>query len=282
MEFTPMLALMEKARREGYAVPSFCVWDAESIALVRRTASQLRAPVIIMSGPCELTLLSPAEMAAVAHTQAFDVPVALHLDHGDTPEITQLCLDAGFSSVMLDYSPRPFAENVAALRLVVEKAHALGVTVEGELGHVGKADAESMEGGVLSTLTDPREAVQYVRETGVDVLAVSIGNAHGKYTKLPRFDFERLAQIAEVLPHTPLVLHGGSGTPAEDLQRAISLGIAKVNVATELTTAYRESLINQWTQGKNLWTPLAIAEAANCMIPVLEKWIRLTGAAGKA
>lgn len=282
MSFTPMGELLKKARREGYAVPSFCVWDAESIAMVRRTASRLRAPVIIMTGPCELPLLSPAEIVALARLMDFDVPVALLLDHGDTPELAQRCMEAGYSSVMLDYSQRPYEENAAALRLLVEKARTLGVSVEGELGHVGKADAASMEGGAISTLTAPDEALGFVRETGIDALAVSIGNGHGAYTKLPQFDFERLARIAEVLPETPLVLHGGSGTPPEDLQRAISLGIAKVNVATEVITAYRGSLLCQWNNGANLWAPQAIAEAALCIIPVVEKWLRLTGAAGRA
>ena len=240
------------------------------------------APVIIMSGPCELSLLTPSDMVALAGAAEFDVPVALHLDHGDSPELARLCLDAGFSSVMLDYSLRPYDENAAALRDVVQKARPCGVSVEGELGHVGKADAATVEGGAASSLTDPDEAVSYVRETGIDALAVSIGNAHGKYTKLPQFDFERLARIAEALPETPLVLHGGSGTPEVDLRRAISLGIAKVNVATELITAYRESLMSQWSNGRNLWVPLAIAEAAARMTPVVEKWIRLTGAEGRA
>jgi ketose-bisphosphate aldolase len=182
---------------------------------------------------------------------------------------------------MLDYSARPYAENVSALAAVVRKARPFGITVEGEIGHVGKVDTVTAEGTGASTLTLPAEAAAYATETGVDALAVSIGNAHGQYTKLPRFDFDRLAAIREVV-QVPLVLHGGSGTPDEDLKKAISLGIAKVNVATDLVTTIRESLRQQWSDGRNLWLPPALAEATHLIAPVVERWIRRTGAAGRA
>ncbi len=282
MKFSPMADLLRKARKEGYAVPSFCVWNAESIAAVRRTANRLKAPVIIMSGPFELKFFTPAEMARMAEAEKFERPVALHLDHGDTPEIARACIDGGFSSVMLDYSLEPFDENAGALREIAKFAHKRGVTVEGELGHVGKASSDTVEGGAYSTLTDPDEAVRYVEETEVDALAISIGNAHGTYTKLPRFDFGLLEKISKALPDMPLVLHGGSGTPDADLKRAVSLGIAKVNVATELVKTFRKSLTSQWAEDENLWIPLTFAKAAESLVPVVEKWIVLTGAAGKA
>jgi tagatose 1,6-diphosphate aldolase GatY/KbaY len=181
---------------------------------------------------------------------------------------------------MLDYSLRPFQENVEALQRVVAKAHPRGVTVEGELGTLGQVDDVTVEGGKTTTLTDPDVAARFVEATGIDTLAVSIGNAHGIYTTLPQLDFERLAKIHKAVS-IPLVLHGGSGTPPADLQRAISLGIAKINVATELITAMRKSLFHQWGAGKNLWAPVAQAVAIEAMIPVLEKWLRLTGAAGR-
>jgi fructose/tagatose bisphosphate aldolase len=124
-------------------------------------------------------------------------------------------------------------------------------------------------------------AAAFVEKTGIDVLAVSIGNAHGLYTKLPHLDFERLAKL-QAATRIPLVLHGGSGTPEADLRRAISLGIAKVNVATELISAVRQSLLEQWGTGKNLWTPIAQAAAMQAMAQVVEKWFHLTSAAGRA
>lgn len=272
-----------EARAGGYAVPAFCAWNAEVMEIVLRVAQDLRAPVIVMNGPCEFFLLEPALMGAVAHTVArrFSVPAALHLDHGDSLEVVQACLEAGYTSVMLDYSNRLFAENAAALRQVVTLAHPRGVTVEGELGHVGKADTMTAEGEGDSTLTEPGEAAAYVEQTGVDALAVSIGNAHGQYMKLPKFDFERLESIRAAI-RIPLVLHGGSGTPAIDLKRAIALGMAKINVATELTAALREGLSAELGAVRKRWLPQALAEATKQLAPVVEKWIRLTGAAGRA
>ncbi|NQU74680.1 MAG: class II fructose-bisphosphate aldolase [Planctomycetes bacterium] len=279
----PMSQLLDKAAQGGYAVPSFCVWNAETILTVLRVAEKLKAPVILMNGYDEFKLLPPAEINQIvlALAKQFTVPFALHLDHGRSLEAVRQCLDAGYTSVMLDFSARPFAENAEALRQVVEMARPLGVTVEGELGHVGKADNVTTEGGATSTLTEPGEAASFVDQTGVDALAVSIGNAHGEYTQLPKLDFHRLEEIRSAVS-VPLVLHGGSGTPAEDLQRVISIGIAKVNVATELITTVRRSLMAQWSEGENNWTPRAMAKAMTEMAPVVEKWICRTGAAGKA
>jgi tagatose 1,6-diphosphate aldolase GatY/KbaY len=283
MKFVPMLQLLQRAASEGYAVPAFCVWNAESMEVVLRAAAGLQAPVILMNGPGEFGLLAPQDMGAVACALAerFDVPAALHLDHGDSLARVEDCLAARYTSVMLDYSSRPWTENVEALKRVVELAHPRGVTVEGELGVVGQVDKVTAEGGGQSTLTDPDMAAAFVEKTGIDALAVSIGNAHGLYTKLPRLDFERLAKL-KAAARVPLVLHGGSGTPGDDLRRAISLGIAKVNVATEAITAVRQSLLEQWSAGKNLWTPIAQAVAMQAMAEVVQKWFHLTGAAGRA
>jgi ketose-bisphosphate aldolase len=283
MEFIPMSVLQQEALAGGYGVPAFCVWNAECMDAVLRTAQALKAPVILMNGPGEFGLLPPAQMGAVAHALAkrYNVRAALHLDHGSTPEMVDACLEAGYTSVMLDYSLRPYQENVEALQKVVAKAHPRGVTVEGELGTLGQVGDVTVEGGKTTTLTDPNVAAQFVAATGIDTLAISIGNAHGIYTTLPQLDFERLAKIHATVS-VPLVLHGGSGTPPADLKRAISLGIAKINVATELISAQRNSLLAQWREKKNMWMPIAQAAAVEAMIPVVERWLHLTGAAGRA
>ena len=283
MKFVPMLDLLRPALAQGYAVPSFCVWNAEAIRAVLQSAQDMRSPVILMNGPAEFGVLRPAELADTARALAsrFNVPAALHLDHGSALDDIRACLLAGYTSVMLDYSARPYDENVAGLGQVVALAHPGGVTVEGELGHVGRVDTATTEGTCQSSLTEPAEAARFAAQTGVDALAVSIGNAHGQYTRLPKLDFERLAAIHRAV-QVPLVLHGGSGTPAEDLRRAISLGIAKVNVATELVSAIRDSLREQWQSGRNLWLPLALAEATAALRPVLERWICASGAANRA
>ncbi|HUS96477.1 MAG TPA: class II fructose-bisphosphate aldolase [Hyphomicrobiaceae bacterium] len=283
MKFIPMSDLLTQASRGGYAVPSFCVWNAETIETVLRTASELRAVVILMNGPGEFSQLGPHEVGAVANVVAerFAVPAALHLDHGNSLSQVEECLAAGYTSVMLDYSTRPFAENVEAMSRVVEMAHPLGVSVEGELGVVGRVDQISAEGGEESALTDPAMAAAFVEQTGIDALAVSIGNAHGHYPQLPRLDFERLAALREAV-RIPLVLHGGTGTPEADLRHAISLGIAKVNVASELVTAIRQSLMEQWGSGENLWIPAAQTVAMQALAKVMAKWFHMTGSAGRA
>ena len=278
-----MSVLLRDACARGYAVPSICAWNAEAMDTVLRVASDCRAPVILMNGPGEFGLLRPAAMADTARAIAarYGVPAALHLDHGNSMAMVEDCLAAGYTSVMLDYSTKPFAENAAALRKVVELAKPRGVTVEGEVGAVGRVDEVTGEGKGHTALTDPGEARAYVEATGVDALAVSFGNLHGNYTAPPKFRFDLLASIRDAVG-IPLVLHGGSGTPPEDLAKAISLGIAKVNVASELNRAVRETLLRRWTAGEKLWVPWALAEAMTVLAPLVEKWFHLTGATGKA
>ncbi|MEI6520540.1 MAG: class II fructose-bisphosphate aldolase [bacterium] len=283
MGYKPLIELLLHARKHGYAIPSFCAWNAETIETILQVAQRMHAPVILMAGPGEFSLLRPAILAPIARQllEVYPVTASLHLDHGDSLEIVDDCLAAGFTSVMLDYSAKSFDENAAALLEVVKRAHPHGVTVEAEIGHVGRVDNISIEGERASTLTEPSDALAFVEATGVDALAISIGNSHGQYTSLPKFDFPRLAAIQQATS-IPLVLHGGSGTPDDELRQAISMGIAKINVATDLVSTVRKSLITQWQEGRNLWTPAAQAEAAQAMVPVIERWITRTGAAGRA
>ncbi|MCX5683711.1 MAG: class II fructose-bisphosphate aldolase, partial [Planctomycetota bacterium] len=198
MKFIPAKQLIHDAFKHGYAVPAFTAWNAESADAILRVAAACRAPVLLMAGPAEFMLMPPALLADVVRCAAvrYDVPAALHLDHGDSPECVEACIAAGFTSVMLDYSNRPVAENAEALRQVAAKARPRGITVEGELGAVGFVrDVGGGEGAKVSSLTDSAEAKAYVETSGVDMLAVSFGNVHGLYTKRPQFDFDRLAAI---------------------------------------------------------------------------------------
>ena len=278
-----MSELVGKAFRGGYAVPAFCAWNAEIMEAVLSVSARLRAPVILMSGPGEFPVLAPHIMAAVAYAikERYDTPAALHLDHGDSLDMVAQCIDARYTSVMLDFSARPFEENIEALRQVVAMAHPLGITVEGEIGRIGKADDVTAEGGGASAYTDPAEAAEYVRRTGVDLLAVSVGNKHGFYRGEPHLEFGLLSELHAAIT-VPLVMHGGTGIPEKDIRRSVGLGIAKVNVASELVHGFRGSLTGQWKESRNLWTPMALGEAARAIVPVIEKWFRMTGAAGKA
>jgi tagatose 1,6-diphosphate aldolase GatY/KbaY len=282
MKLLPMHVLLQAAWQGGYAVPSFCAWNAEVTETILQVAARLKAPVILMSGPGEFALNPPDTLARIskAIAEKYEAPAALHLDHGDSPEMVESCLAAGYTSVMLDYSTRPFEENAAALKGIVGRAHRLGVTVEGEIGCVGRVDDVSVEGGKTSALTDPAEAARYAEMTGVDALAVAIGSAHGLYTRLPVFDFDRLEQIRRRV-QVPLVLHGGSGTQPEYLRRAVALGMAKINVASELCQAFREAYAQALAGGTN-WVPLALSAVKPAIAQVVEKWIRLCGADGKA
>ena len=283
MSFVAMHSLVNRAFKAGYAVPAFCTWNAETIDIVLTVAERMRAPVIVMQGPGEFPVLPPAPMAAVARAieGLHTVSAALHLDHGDSMEMVRQCLDARFTSVMLDFSAKTFEENSGALAQVVQMAHPRGVTVEGEIGKIGKADEATAEGAAASAFTDPAEAARYVKATGVDLLAVSVGNKHGFYRGDPHLEFGLLEELHAAVS-VPLVMHGGTGIPAKDIQRSVGLGIAKVNVASELVHGFRECLSAQWGKGINLWSPLAVAEARRIMEPVVEKWITITGAAGKA
>jgi tagatose 1,6-diphosphate aldolase GatY/KbaY len=283
LKFIPSIELIKDAEKRGYAVPSFCVWSAETMKNVLDCAAELRAPVMIMSGWAEFAVMEPEYMSLVAHSliERYSVPVALHLDHGTSIDEVKKCLSAGYTSVMLDYSLKPFRENSMALKEVVGLARPLGVTVEGEIGAVGMVDSTLVEGGRIATLTRVEDAVAFAEETGVDILAISIGNSHGVYRTLPELDFDLLEKIRSAVD-VPLVLHGGSGTPEKDLKKAISLGIAKINVASELVNSMRDTLVEQWNAGKNKWLPLAFEPALGAMREVLRKWIKKTGAEGKA
>jgi ketose-bisphosphate aldolase len=173
---------------------------------------------------------------ARAAAEEIERPVALHLDHGASYELAARCVEAGYTSVMIDGSKLPFDENVEVTRRVVEMAHAAGVSVEGELGHV----AHNEEGGDITRFyTRPEDAARFVEATGVDALAVAVGTAHGFYKGEVRLDFDRLRQIHDAVgERARLVLHGGSGVPDELLRRAVESGIAKINFGTELKNAF--------------------------------------------
>jgi len=276
--------MLRHAYQEGYAVPGFCVWNAETIRTVLQVATEQNAPVILMSGPGELSLLPPSVLGPIARAEAesLQIPVAIHLDHGNSLEMVAECLDAGFTSVMLDASDRPFAENVSLTQQAVSMARQAGADSEGEIGAVGQANHISIEGPRAATLTDPEQAAQFMDETGVDALAVSIGNAHGIYAERPNLDFQRLRQIGELVD-VPLVLHGGSGTPAQDIRRAIGLGIAKVNVGSDLGYAFGADFTARFADPDDtLWLPLQMVKALEAVAAVIRRWLELTGAAGQA
>ena len=238
MSLCRMDELLKEARRGHYAIGAFECWNSDNIRAIALASAETGTPVIFQASPAEYNTMGGADVLrriVEGYVEKYHIRAALHLDHGSTLEHVAECLEAGFTSVMLDASGLPFEENCELSRKSAEMAHAQNASVEAELGHVGGSD----EGGIIaeSTLTVPSEAVSFVQMTGIDCLAVAIGTIHGEYRGEPRLRLNLLQEIADVIP-LPLVLHGGSGTPPEQLAQAIGLGIAKVNICTDIHKTY--------------------------------------------
>lgn len=231
MALVKMKDLLKRAEEKNIGCGAFSVGNMEMVKGAIRAAEELNTPIILQIAEVRLKnsplhLMGPMMVQAAKEAK---VDVAVHLDHGLTFETVDKALELGFTSVMLDASTLPFEENIAKVKTVVEKARKYGTTVEAELGLVGGSEDGSCDHGIRCT--DPDDAVVYARETGIDALAVAIGNAHGNYPVAPTLAFDVLEKIHEKVD-IPLVLHGGSGITDKDFQRAISLGIRKVNIAT--------------------------------------------------
>jgi fructose-bisphosphate aldolase class II len=234
--------VLNEARKKHYAVPAFdCVEDV-MVRTMLETAEQQRAPVFLMCLLPDLTgngwaYLPGLIKAAAAHHK---IPVVLHLDHAPNLDAIRQAVEAGFTSVMIDGSQLPFDDNVRLTKAAVDLAHPRGVSVEAELGHVGGADLEGSVCGE-NVLTDPDEVARFVEQTGVDSLAVSIGTSHGVYKSLPSLHINRLKELNHVSP-VPLVLHGGSGTPEDQVQEAVRNGICKMNIYADIRIAMGRGL----------------------------------------
>lgn len=231
MALVKMKDLLRRAEEKNIGCGAFSVGNMEMVRGAIRAAEELDTPIILQIAEVRLKnsplhLMGPMMVQAAKEAK---VDVAVHLDHGLTFETVDKALELGFTSVMLDASTLPFEENIARVKAVVEKARKYSATVEAELGLVGGSEDGSCDHGIRCT--DPDDAVVYARETGIDALAVAIGNAHGNYPVAPTLAFDVLEKIHEKVD-IPLVLHGGSGITDKDFQRAISLGIRKVNIAT--------------------------------------------------
>lgn len=237
--------ILERAREGHYAVPAANFVDPFTASVYTETAESLGLPIILQFAESHSQYLSVEDAIATGkyYAQKSSTPVVLHLDHGRSKELIFKAVDAGFSSVMIDASDKPYDENVAAVREIVAYAHPKGVVVEAEIGHVGEGSLYANNTHSNNIYTTPEEAVRFVADTGVDSLAVSIGTAHGKYKGTPVIDFVRLKELREAVP-VPLVLHGGSGSGNENLQRCAEDGIAKINVFTDFVTAAYDAVQN--------------------------------------
>ena len=278
--------VLKPAQAGHYAVGLFNTTDTDMIQAAIEAAESLKSPIIIGTAEVllpygDLPLVAPALIAAARRAS---VPVVVHYDHGLTFERTMQALRLGFTSVMFDVSVKPYAENIAETAQVAKIAHAMGATIEGEIGHVGLA--QQGDGEDADRYTTPEEAVAFQTATGVDALAVAIGTAHGVYKAKPQLNLERLRAI-RAATDVPLVLHGGSGLSDDDFRNTIRDGVAKVNIHTDMTVAGalamrdglaafadRAPLTMDYLEVRNL----RVERIRKCV----EEKIRLFGSAGKA
>lgn len=248
--------MLLKAQKEGYAVGAFNAENMEMVQAVIEAAEQMQAPVIIQTTPGTLKYADPEMFCGMCRAEAekAKVPVALHLDHGSSFELAARALRAGYTSVMIDGSKEIFEKNVEISAQVVQMAHAMGIPVEGELGTVGgKEDSHEVKDSEKS-FTDPDEAGEFAARTGVDSLAVGIGNAHGFYKGVPKLRFDILDETRKRVS-VPLVLHGASGIPDEDIRKATGLGVCKVNFATELRDAFSKGVKDYLKENPDTFDP---------------------------
>lgn len=234
--------VLNLAQKGNFAIPAFNVYNMETVMGVLKAAEETQAPIIMQVYPRLMKeqagyFLSPVILAAAKKAS---VPICFHLDHGPSELETTRSIRYGATGIMLDGSTLPFEENIALTKRVVETCKYLDVQVEGELGHVGTTkDAE------MDEFTTAKDAKRFVEETGVACLAVAVGTAHGKYTKPPKLDIERIREIREATNNTALVLHGGSGVPGEEIKKAVAAGIRKMNFATDICYAFLDCCFSE-------------------------------------
>lgn len=274
-----LVDILAKAKKGRYAVGLFNTTDTDMLEAAISAAEELQSPIIIGTAEIllpygELKLIAPSLIEAAKRAS---VPVVVHYDHGLTYERCVEALQLGFSSVMFDGSAGNPAQNIRQTAEIVRLAHAMGASVEGEIGHVGQGATD--DGLVTDSYTTPQEAIDFVNATGVDALAVAIGSAHGVYKSKPRLDIQRLREISAAVVDTPLVLHGGSGLSDNDFRNTIAGGISKINIFTDLCIAGNQAMADGLNQGleylkiRNLKVD-AIREA-------VKNKIRLFGSVGK-
>jgi ketose-bisphosphate aldolase len=264
------------ARQRGIAIAAFNIYNLETNEAVNRAAVDLNSPVIFAFGEQYIKVANIKIIATIVQEYAgrTTLPMVLHLDHCKSIDVIYKAVQAGFTSVMFDGSPLSFADNLSQTRDVVRFAHSVGVTVEAELGSVpfDHAHKEIPE----EYLTKVDEAVRFVNETGVDALAVAVGTAHGEYKGRPKIYHDRLAELAEKIS-IPLVLHGGSGVPDEDIQQAMRTGVSKINVNTQISSVAVKRLKTLCAKDKPGHLSDLMHEAEEAMAAEVKLFIRLFG-----
>ena len=276
--------LLQVARENQFAVPAFNLSDHAMMNGIYEICEETESPLIVAIHPDEVRHVGPDFLPSVLHrARRTHIPVAVHWDHGGSYEEALRAIQLGFTSIMIDKSMEPFETNSAITKRVVDAAHAVDISVEGELGTIGKTDDEAEDGAANIIYTDPDDAVRYVEETGVDSLAVAIGTCHGLYPSWmkPEIKLDLLERIEEKVS-IPLVLHGGSGNPDDEVAASVKRGIAKINISSDIKAAYHDKMREVLADAK-LREPNSIQPpCVDAMKAAAAHKIQLFGADGKA
>jgi ketose-bisphosphate aldolase len=279
-----MTEMLIKARESKYAVGAFNVLDYNSMKVVVETAQELQSPVIVQTSEKTVRFwgFNPIVSWIKELTQNTTVPVAIHLDHCKDLSFIQNCIDAGWSSVMIDASSKPFEENLTLSQRVVEMARPHGISVEAELGEIGGIEDDISIDEEDAHLADTKKAKIFLEKVKVDCFAPAIGTAHGIYKGVPKIAYERLEEISQ-LSDTPLALHGGTGLSEEVFEKCIALGCAKVNISTQLKYAFIDGVLNYHKSNPTEYNPLnALQTQYNTLKQAVVENILLFGSNDKA
>ncbi len=276
--------MLIKAQKEGYAVPAFNIHNLETLQVVVETAAELQSPVILAGTPSTILYAGGEYIVSMAEVSAekYNIPIAIHLDHFEDIEEIKHYIDLGFKSAMIDASHSAYEDNIKTVKDVVEYAHKFDATVEAELGRLGGQEDDLVVDEKDAMYTNPQQAKEFVEKTGIDSLAIAIGTAHGLYKGEAKLDFDRLKEIRDMVD-VPLVLHGASDVPDELVKKAISLGICKVNVATDLKIPFSDAVKKFFNEHPDANDPRKyMTPGKEAMKKIVEHKIMVCGSNGKA
>ena len=283
------LALLTKAKKEGYAIGAFNAANLETLKAITQAAAKLKSPVIIEASDGEVNFLGKKE--AVALIQAFreelNIPIILNLDHAQNLESCESAINEGFDYIHFDGSKLPYEENLEITKKIVAIAKPKNIPVEGEIDHIQGSSADHRDQSVVAEqkkelYTNPQRAKEFVEATGITTFASFIGNAHGLYSGAKRIDLGLLTKIAQTLPDTFLSLHGGSGIPDDDIKGAVARGIVKINVNSELRVAFHDALKEVINTSDEVAVYKIMPKAIEAVQIIVEEKIKLFGSEGKA
>lgn len=284
MPLVSMNEFLPKAKANKFAVGQFNMNNLEFAQAITDAAIEEKSPFIFGVSEGALKYMGYEYTVAIAQAaaQKSGLPIALHLDHGSSFEVAMKCIRAGFSSVMFDGSHYSLEENIRLTKEVVKAAHAMGVSVEGELGTIGGVEDDINVDEEHANLAKPEEAIRFYEETGVDCLAIAVGTAHGMYKGEVKIHYDIIAQVSKAVP-VPIVLHGGSGVPDEAIRLSIQAGVGKINVNTENQVACTDAIRQVLSQDAKVYDPRKyLTPARKAMVEVVQTKIRLFGSSNQA